>query len=224
MATLARTLERRILKSAAVRIRMAILAVCESQALVVRARFPGFRTVTLDAAYVFVESREGESRTEMTKSLGRLPGILTVAAQTLSAKLAGVLILMATEALLAQAQIRLVEIFDFDFAVGSRRDMSGVVTLFARQLGVFSLKSESGGSPMIEFLTVQFSNGKLPSVVLHVTVSAVRLIGGRVINTGVIARVLFHASADLDMTVQTLQAASGEAEIMTAGTLRGAFQ
>ena len=133
---------------------MAILAVCESQVLVVRPRFPGFRTVTLDAAYVFVESREGEGRSEMTKSLGWLPGILTVAAQTLSAKLAGVLILMAIEALLAQTQKRLVEVFDFDFTAGGRGDVRGVVTLLARQLGVLSLEGESAGSPMLEFLAI----------------------------------------------------------------------
>jgi hypothetical protein len=201
MATLARTLERDILKSASVRIRMAILAIRKSQTLVARRGFPGLGTMALGAAYVFMKSSEGESRPEVAKSLGWLPGILIVATQTFRAKLAGVLILMTTEALRAQPQIGLVEVLDLDFAAGRRPDMRGVVTLLASQLAVFSFEGEPGGCTMVEFLTVQFGDRKLPPVVLHVTVSAIGLIRGGVIDAGVITSMFFHTPADLNMTV-----------------------
>lgn len=83
-------------------------------------------------------------------------------------------------------------------------NMRDVVPLLARRLSVLSFEDESGGSPMIEFLAVQFGERKLPPIVLHVAVGAIGLGRGSVINARVIARTFFHARTDLDMTIQTL--------------------
>ena len=116
MATLAGSLERRVLKRAAMLVGMAILAAGKGYAFVVRGRFSRFRAVALRAGHVLMESRERKSRAEVLEALSRLPGVLIVAAQTFRTELASVRILMATLAFLAQPQETLIEVFDLDLA------------------------------------------------------------------------------------------------------------
>ena len=77
---------------------------------------------------------------------------------------------------------------------------------------------------MIIFVAVQFRQRKLPPVVFHVAMGTIHLSFGSVIGAGVITDMLFDATTNFCMTVQTLEAASGQAEIVTSGALAGAFQ
>ena len=83
VAGLARALKRCILKGAAMRIGVAILAIGEGQALVMRGSFTGPGTVTPCAGHVLMQPREREPCARMVEALGRFPGVLIVAAQTL---------------------------------------------------------------------------------------------------------------------------------------------
>ena len=85
MACLAGAPEGRILKSAVVRIGVAILAIGKSQALIMRSGFTGLGPVTLRAGYILMKSSEREGSAEMVETLGRLPGVLIVTAQTFRA-------------------------------------------------------------------------------------------------------------------------------------------
>ena len=98
------------------------------------------------------------------------------------------------------------------------------MTLLAAQLGMLSLQSKSRESAMFIFLAVQFGEGKLPPVVFHVAMGTIHLSFGNVIGTGVIANMLFHAATDFCVTVQTFEAARGQAEIVTSRAFSGAFQ
>ena len=77
---------------------------------------------------------------------------------------------------------------------------------------------------MFIFLAVKFSEGELPPVVFRVAMGAIHLGFGRAIGAGVIANMLFDAATDFCVTVQTLQAATSQAEIVTSGAFGGAFQ
>jgi len=206
------------------RVHVAVLATGKSHAFVVRRAFPRLGAMALQAGYIFVKSRERVGSSGMIKPIGRLPRVLVVATEALGAELARVGILVAAETLLAQPQVGLIQVLDFDFAAGRRRDMRGVVTLFARQLGVLALQGESRGPAMLEFLAVKLGERKLPPIVLHVAVGAIGLIGGRVVDARVVAGVFVHTPADFGMAIETLETARGEAEIMTGRTLGGAFE
>ena len=77
---------------------------------------------------------------------------------------------------------------------------------------------------MFIFPAVQFSERKLPPVVFHMAMGTIDLSFRSVIGPGVIANMLFDAATDFCVTVQTLEAARSQAEIVTGGALGGAFQ
>ena len=81
MACLAGASEGCILKSAMVRIGVAILAIGKSQALVMRSGFTGRGPMTLRAGYILMKSSERIGSAQMIKTRGRFPGVLIVAAQ-----------------------------------------------------------------------------------------------------------------------------------------------
>jgi hypothetical protein len=85
MACLAGALEGCILKSAAMRIGVTILAIGKRQALIMHGGFARLGPVTLHTSYILMKSGEREGRAEMVKTLRWLPGFLIVAAQAFSA-------------------------------------------------------------------------------------------------------------------------------------------
>jgi len=84
-------------------------------------------------------------------------------------------ILVTVHTLLAQTQEGLIQIFHFDFGACRLGNVGGVMTLLAGQLGMLSLQSKSRVSAMIILVTVQFSEGKLPTVMLHVAMGTIHL-------------------------------------------------
>ena len=123
VAGLAGALERRILKSSAVRIGVAVLAIGECEAFVTRIRFARLGTVTFHASDILMQPGERVSSAEMLEAFGGFPGVLIVASEALGAELARVGILMATETFLSQAQERLVKVFDLDLQSRGCRDV-----------------------------------------------------------------------------------------------------
>ena len=103
MTTLAGSLERRILKSAAVGIRVAALAIRKGQAFVVRGGFSGLGAVTLRAGHALVESSERKGSPDMVKPLRRLPRVLGMAARAVGAQLPSVGVLVTALTFLAEA-------------------------------------------------------------------------------------------------------------------------
>lgn len=224
MAALTRAFERRVLKRALMRVRVAILALGERQTLIPRHGLAWPGAMTFLAGYIRVQAGEGEAGAEMIKSLGGFPRVLVVAAQALGAQLAGVGVLVAAEAFLAQTEKGFVKILDLDFAARGGRDVSSVMTLLTRELGVLSFQRESCGSTMLKFLAIQFGENELLSVVLHVAISAIGLIRRGIVDLGVVTGVLLHPVPDFGMAVETLKAACGQPEIMASRALGGSLE
>ena len=224
MAALTAASNRCILKRPLVGIGVTVLALGERQALIARRRFARLGTVTLRAGHIRVESREGKRSPEMIEALRRLPGVLIVATETLGAQLAGVGVLMAIKAFVTQAQKGLIQVSDFDLRACRDPNMGGIVTLFAGELGVLPLQRESGETTMIELLAIQLDQRELPSVVLHVAISAIRLGRRGVVDLGMVTSVRLNATADFGVAIETLQAACGESEVMASCALGRAFQ
>ena len=84
VAGLARALKRCILKSATVRIGVAVLTIGKSQTLVMRGGFTGLGSVTPSAGDVLMQPGERKTGAGMIEALGRLPYILIVATQAFS--------------------------------------------------------------------------------------------------------------------------------------------
>ncbi len=85
VASLAGALERRVLERAFVRIGMAVLAVGEGQPFVPRCGFAGFRGVTFHACDIRMKTGQREGCPEVIESLGRLPCVLAMTAETICA-------------------------------------------------------------------------------------------------------------------------------------------
>ena len=115
MTVLAGTPESRVLKSATMRIGVTVPAIGERQALVARGGFARLGPVTLRAGDALMKPRERVYAAGMTESPGRLPRLLVVAAAAFSPQLACVDVTVTTEAVLAQPEECLGEVFDFDF-------------------------------------------------------------------------------------------------------------
>jgi|SRR5271165_2643921 len=114
---------------------------------------------------------------------------------------------VATKTFRTQAQVRFVEVLDFDFCARASGNVRGVVTLRASQLGMLPLQGESGESSMLKRLAVQSGEQKLLPIVFHMAAGAIGLCVGSFIRARMIARVLTEAATDLGVALQAFETA-----------------
>lgn len=143
VATLTSSPKLRVLKRAAVRIGVAILAALEFQALELKCGYSGHLARTgcmaLHARHRLVLSGKREFRLRMVEAGDRLPGVHRVAASAFGPKLAAMLILVTGEAFPAQSEKGVVGVLELDLLRGRRRKLLRVVTRFAPKRPVLSL-------------------------------------------------------------------------------------
>lgn len=112
----------------------------------------------------------------------------------------------------------------FDLRLRFRRHVLGVVAAFAGLLTVLPLQREAGLRGVIEILPLQPGQRKLPSVMLHVTARAVRLVGRRRVCLRMKARARGDAPLNFHVTFQTLESKRASAQAVALATFRDPLQ
>jgi hypothetical protein len=143
------------LKGPPVLIGVTALAAAVSQPFEPSILLTRLRSVALLAGFGLMQSREREVRGAMIESGSRLKAILRVAAQTIGAQLALMLILMTCGALTAKSQERPVWIFQFDLAAGAGWNLVYRMTAPAFLLLMLTGQGKACLGKVVEFLAVQ---------------------------------------------------------------------
>ncbi len=130
--------------------------------------------MTFFASNLLMLPGELECRPRVVEFCSRFPGLRAMTAQAIGAELLLVRLLVTRNALAAQAQERLVEVFHLDLRAGCGSDLSGFVALLAALFTMFAFQREACLLAVIEALAVKRDQGKSRPAMFRVTASAVR--------------------------------------------------
>ena len=215
-----------VLKRAAMRIGVAVLATAKCQTLEVREYLPFRRwrrsAMTLLASQRLMLSRERECGFRMTEPRRRFPSVLGMAAHALLAQLPCMGILMAVRTFPAQSQEAPVWILQLNLRARWGGNVFECMATGAALFPMLPLKTESCLRGVVERLAVQLHQRELCAVVLHVTAHTIRFTRRRFIGFPVESASSLNSFLNLGVAFQTFEAAGAGAEIMTRGALRQA--
>ena len=221
---LARPGELRILKRAAMRIGVTVLATGERQTLEAYCWICRPGTMTALASGGLVRSRQRKGSLCVIESRCRLPRLLRMTSRTRRPQLPRVRIGVATRALAPQPEERVLRIFDLDLHLRFRRHILRRMAALAFLLAMFSFQRETCAGSVIEILAVQPDQLELLSVVFNVAARAVGFRSGRRVSPRVISGARVDAALDLDVTLQALESERAAAQPVTETALRDAIQ
>jgi hypothetical protein len=178
VATLAATAKLGFLKSAVVRVVMAVLASGEREAAELQSLRVGSPTsMALAAVHGLMQAGKRKSRLRVIKSSHRLPGILRVAFAAFGAQFSAMLIFVTRQAFATKSQQRSIDILQLHLQPCGGRYIAGIVAGLATLLLVPALQRVARLGRVIKRLALQPDQCEFLPIVFHMATRAVSLIG-----------------------------------------------
>jgi len=134
------------------------------------------------------------------------------------------LVLVAAEAVAAQAEEGPVQVLDPDLGLGAGRNVRGRVALLARLFSVLPRQREPGLRLVIELRAIQADQRRGLSFVLRVAPAAVGLPYRGFVVARVESRLGIHPAPDLGVALQALEPPRARPELVTRPALGDALQ
>ncbi len=185
----------------------------------------GLRMVALIALQVYVFSRERKSGLRVVERDHGLPARVVVTAAAIGAELASMAVLVAGETGGVQAHEGMSQVLHGDIFSSRRRDVSGVMTLFAFQAGVTAFEGVAGGAVVeIVFGFGPVDDAEVLAVVFRVAAGAIHVALFRLEDTAMIAAPASYQVADFAVAALAFQLGSALAEGVTGGAFQGTIQ